>query len=195
MKLACIIMASGASSRFGANKLLADLAGKPLFRWALDAVPAGVFFRVIVVTGYAEIARAARARGFTVVENDRPQDGVSRTVRLGVQASEDCTGALFMTADQPLLTGDILTGLARAFEAAPAQIVAASHDGRRGNPCLFPAELFPELAALEGDTGGAAVIRRWPGRLKLVEVPEDALLDCDTPQSLELCRKKAEKNQ
>ena len=38
----CILMASGQGRRFGENKLLTDLAGKPLIQWALDT-SAGLF--------------------------------------------------------------------------------------------------------------------------------------------------------
>ena len=41
--LGCVIMAAGNAVRFGANKLEAELDGKPLIRRAFEAVPAGVF--------------------------------------------------------------------------------------------------------------------------------------------------------
>ena len=110
---------------------------------------------------------AAEEPGFRVVCNDRPEDGVSRTIRLGLQAAEACGGALFMTADQPLLTAETLRKLTERFMEQPQYIYAAAHDGVRGNPCLFPKEFFEELCALQGDTGGAAVIRKHPERLRL----------------------------
>ena len=55
-KIGCVVMAAGNARRFGANKLAAALAGKPLILRALEAVPEGLFSRVEVVTQYAEIA-------------------------------------------------------------------------------------------------------------------------------------------
>lgn len=191
MKLVCIVMAAGVGKRFGANKLLADFVGKPLFRWALEAVDPNCFSGVIVVTGHGPVAAAAEELGFRVICNDRPEDGVSRTIRLGLQAAEACGGALFMTADQPLLTTETLRKLTAQFTEEPRYIYAASHDGVRGNPCLFPGDLLEELLALQGDTGGAAVIRKHPERLRLVEVPEWELFDCDTPETMAICREKA----
>ena len=83
--------------------------------------------------------------------------------------------------------------LLAAFLREPDCIHGASHDGVRGNPCLFPREFFPELMQLQGDRGGAAVIRRYPERLRHTEVPEEELFDCDTPEALAICRKKATK--
>lgn len=193
MNVVCIVMAAGSGSRFGANKLLAELGGRPLFHWALDAVEPEIFSRVIVVTGYEPVAAEASRRGFSVACNMLPEEGVSRTIRLGLEAADECDGALFMTADQPLLSAGTLRKLTAAFTAEPEKIHAAANGGRRGNPCLFPRDLFGELTALQGDTGGSAVIRSHRDRLVLTEVEARELLDCDTPEALAFCREKAAK--
>ena len=190
MRLGCVIMAAGSSSRFGGNKLLTKLEGVPLYRRALEAVPPGVFDRVTVVTGYEEIAAAAAAKGFAVAENRQPEQGVSLTIRLGLESMADCDGVLFMAADQPCLTADTVKKLAAAFAAAPRCIHGAAANGQRGNPCVFPSDLFPALLALQGDTGGARVIRSHMDRLRLTEVPPRELLDADTPEALEYLAKK-----
>lgn len=184
MKLGCVVMAAGSSSRFGANKLLAPFQGKPLYQWALAAVPEGVFSAVCVVTGYEPVAALAKEKGFLPVWNDRPEEGVSRTIRLGLQELAHCHGVLFMTADQPLLTRQTVQRLAEVFRETPDAIVAVSAHGKRGNPCLFPQALLPELLALEGDTGGARVIKAHPDRLRLIEVAAAELADCDTAKAL-----------
>ena len=76
-------MAAGSASRFGANKLAASFAGKSLFSLALAAIPAGVFSRVTVVSRYPELLLQAQEAGFAAILNDRPEDGISRTIRLG----------------------------------------------------------------------------------------------------------------
>ena len=70
------------------------------------------------------------------------------------------------------------------FRHNPDRIVALSHGGVRGNPCLFPARFFPELMALTGDRGGSGVIRRHPEALLMLETAEEELWDVDTPQAL-----------
>lgn len=185
MKLGCVIMAAGSSSRFGANKLLQEFGGKPLFRRAMEAVPLELFLRVHVVTGYEPVAALAAELGFSAIRNDHPELGVSHTIRLGLEGLQDCDGVLFMTADQPLLTKQTMEQLAACFCAEPSVIAAAAHDGKRGNPCLFPRGLFPALLALEGDVGGARVIKAHTDRLRLVEVPAEELADCDTAEALQ----------
>lgn len=194
MKLGCVIMAAGASSRFGENKLLQDFLGKPLFAYVLEAT-AGVLEKTAVVTGYAPVKEYAETLGFFPVKNEKPELGVSHTIRLGLEVLQDCDGVIFATADQPLLSKETFLRLKEAFVAEPNCIHAVSADGKRGNPCLFPEDLFGELVSLEGDVGGGAVIKAHPHRLRLLEVPAEELLDCDTPDSLEKCRKKLENRQ
>ena len=184
MKLGCIVMAAGASRRFGENKLLRELGGIPLYRRALAAVPHDCFTGVVVVTSCMPVANHAQTCGFTVVPNPDPEKGISRTIRLGLDALPHCDGILFMTADQPLLTADSIHRICDDFRQNPLSIVCAAADGIRGNPCLFPRSLFPALLALEGDRGGSAVIREHPQLLRLVPVPAEELADTDTAEEL-----------
>ena len=86
LRIGCLVMAAGSGSRFGRNKLEAVVDGKSLLRRSLEAVPAEEFAQVTVVTQYDAAAALAEEFGFTVVRNDRPEDGLSRTVRLGTEA-------------------------------------------------------------------------------------------------------------
>ena len=99
----CLLMAAGNASRFGENKLAACFDGQSLFSLALAAIPAEMFARVTVVSQYPALLEEASLAGFDTILNDRPEDGISRTIRLGTQAMADCAGILYMVADQPLL--------------------------------------------------------------------------------------------
>ncbi len=184
----CLLMAAGNASRFGENKLTARFDGQSLFSLALAAIPKELFARVTVVSQYPALLEEAARTGFDTILNDRPQDGVSRTIRLGTQAMADCDGILYMVADQPLLRAGTVRRVVDVWRAHPECIAAAAHNGNRGNPCLFPARFFPELCALEADRGGSSVIRRHEDALLLVEAGERELFDCDTKQALEILK-------
>lgn len=184
----CLLMAAGNASRFGENKLTARFDGQSLFSLALAAIPKELFARVTVVSQYPALLEEAARTGFDTILNDRPQDGISRTIRLGTQAMADCDGILYMVADQPLLRAGTVRRVVDVWRAHPECIAAAAHNGNRGNPCLFPARFFPELCALEADRGGSSVIRRHEDALLLVEAGERELFDCDTKQALEILK-------
>ena len=185
MKLGCVVLAAGSARRFGANKLTAELRGRSLVLRALEAVPAERFEKVVVVTQYPEVMRLAGAFRFAAVHNPHPEEGLSRSVALGLTELRDCDGVLFCVSDQPLLRRESVAELVDRWRAFPDKIAALGHGGVRGNPCLFPARFFPELMALEGDHGGSTVIRRHEEELLLLEVPAAELHDVDTVQALE----------
>lgn len=136
--IGCLLMAAGNASRFGENKLTARFDGQSLFSRALEAIPAGVFVRVTVVSQYPSLLEEASQAGFDAILNDRPEDGISRTIRLGTRAMADCAGILYMVADQPLLQAGTVRRIVDAWQEHPNCITAAAHNGKRGNPCLFP---------------------------------------------------------
>ena len=183
--LGCLVMAAGSGRRFGGNKLAADLDGKTLIRRALEAVPAAQFTAVTVVSQYEDIEALAGQFGFAAIHNDRPDLGLSHTIRLGTEAMRTCDGILYMVADQPKLCQETVARLVEVFRQHPDKIVGAGHDGRRGNPNLFPAKFFGELMAITGDHGGSSVIRAHEDALLLVETDAEELFDCDTPEALE----------
>ena len=185
LRIGCVVMAAGSASRFGRNKLAAEVDGKTLLRRALEAVPSSRFSRVAVVTQYPEAAALAREFAFTPVENTHPDWGISHTISLGLDALGDCDAALFLVSDQPLLEQASVAGLVDFYCLHPSHIAALGHGGVRGNPCLFPARFFPELRALREDHGGSAVIRRHEDALLLYEVPARQLTDVDTRQALD----------
>ena len=187
--IGCLIMAAGNASRFGENKLTASFAGKSLFSLALAAIPADTFARVTVVSQYPALLQEAEQAGFHAIRNDRPDDGISRTIRLGTEAMADCAGILYMVADQPLLDDASVERILECWRQHPCNIVGASHNGKRGNPCIFPKEFFEELMQLREDHGGNTVIRRYPDRLLTVEVAQEELTDVDTPEALEELKK------
>ena len=169
--VACVLLAAGAGSRFGGGKLLAEFGGERLFERAMNVLPKELFSRVAVVSGCEDILAESKRRGFLAVRNSAPEKGVSLSVRL--------------VCDQPLLRKESVLRILEAGAAHPERIIAPEGaDGRLGNPCLFPAAYFPELAALEGDRGGKRVIRAHPEAVLTVPLPEEELFDTDTKEEL-----------
>ena len=133
--IGCLIMAAGNASRFGENKLTASFAGKSLFSLALAAIPADTFARVTVVSQYPALLQEAEQAGFHAIRNDRPDDGISRTIRLGTEAMADCAGILYMVADQPLLRQETVLRIVQDWRQHPrptTAIAATPACSRRG---------------------------------------------------------------
>ncbi len=166
-----LYLASGSSRRFGANKLLYPLEGKPMFLYGLETLCRAARNRenctVTVVSRYGEIRRAARDMGLNAVDSPESEEGISYTIKAGLNALgrlDEQDVILFAVADQPYLTPASVSRLLDA--AGPGVACAALYYGDRpGNPVVFSAGLVPELMALEGDVGGRAVLRKHPFRV------------------------------
>jgi len=179
-------MAAGKSLRFGRNKLLEEFDGISMAGRALEAVPADRLYRVVVVTGFQEVQEMARTRNFEVVWNDCPEDGVSLTIRLGLERLQDADAALFMVCDQPLIMRSSISAMLEYYLDHPDRIVSMAYGGQRGNPCIFPSFSVPDLSALSGDVGGSAVIREHEASLLLFEAGNASELkdvDCESDLS------------
>ena len=185
LSVGCLVMAAGNARRFGDNKLAAMVHGKTLIERALDAIPQEGFSRVVVVTQYAEVEALAVERGFTVIWNRHPDWGISHTISLGTEElQKDCDAICYMVSDQPLLRRESIAGALAFFRENSDHIVGLSHNGKRGNPCIFPRKFYDELIALREDLGGNTVIRAHEDALLLYEVDKQELTDVDTPQAL-----------
>jgi 4-nitrophenyl phosphatase len=188
-RIAGIILAAGASTRFGRPKQLLDWGGVSLLAHVADeALAAGLAPVVVVLGSQAEAARVALGeRPVHAVMNWRWGEGLSTSVQVGLTALPPRTeAAILIQCDQPLLTADLLRALVIRFEETGAAIVHPTYAGRRGTPTLFAHRLFSDLAAVSGDQGGRTLITRHAGEVATVEVADpDVLADVDTPADYE----------
>jgi xanthine dehydrogenase accessory factor len=189
-RIAAIVLAAGRSSRMApANKLLAEIDGTPMVACAADAALASQAAPVIVVVGNeAGRVRAALAgRGVTIVENLGFAEGLSSSLRAGLEAlPAGADGALVLLGDMPRVGAHHLDRLIAAFDPrAGRAICLPSFRARRGNPVLWGAAYFSEMTALTGDAGARALIARHAAQTVEVEMPDDGVLvDVDTPAEL-----------
>lgn len=194
-----ILLAAGNSVRFGKNKLLYCLNGKPMYRYILEILyqqkKEHVLEHVIVVSQYEEIFSDIRTHfpEIETVKNPAPERGISGSLRLGLERLEQMTAkseaCLFAVADQPCLTAASVCKLERFWREHAWGIAAASWDKQIGNPVIFAEKYYNELKALKGDTGGKQILRRHPDDVGLCEIPKCELEDVDTLREAEVWRR------
>lgn len=186
-----ILLAAGSARRFGSNKLLRPLNGKPLYAHGLAALLAAAKMRpaadVTVVSRTPEILAAARAAGAKAVESPLSEQGLSFTIKAALDALEPLAEGdylLFAVADQPYLTAASVAALLE--QAAPPTRGATLCFGEKvGSPTLFSASLAKDLRALEGDSGGRAVLCALGDKCLRVQAKSARELeDIDLPEQL-----------
>jgi len=191
-KPSALILAAGASTRFGTPKQLAKLWRKTLLQRAIASVPASSVRETVVVIGHAASAVRESIDGepVKVVVNQDYRAGLSSSIRKGVASlSPDTPGVLLLLADQPLVTKTLLRGMLELFAKKDA-ILAASAGGVASPPVIFPRRYFDELQALSGDKGAKEVIERHRGELlRVPAAPKKTLADIDTQDDIRAARK------
>lgn len=186
-KTSGLILAAGAGRRFGGGKLLAQLDGRPLLQHVLDLAAALRLRPTIVVLGSdADALEAACSwREEQRIRNDNAQQGISSSLRMGLQNLPDggAERALVLLADQPMLTA----GQARAVLAVAHDelrpIVVPRYHGTPGNPVLLERRAWPLAGRLSGDRGMSQLFERRPDLVRYVEVP-GTNPDIDMPDDL-----------
>lgn len=182
--IAGIVLAAGFARRMGRQKLLLDLRGKPVVRWSVEAILPHVG-DAVVVTGQDDDRVRAALDGLPVrfAVNPRPQSGQGSSIAVGMAALKPWTAAVLIAlGDQPRLPEGVIAALLRTREQTGQPIVAPVYRGVQGTPVLFAAEIFGELAALDGDAGARSVVQRRPQRVARVDVDAPMPLDVDTPE-------------
>ncbi len=186
--IAGIVLAAGASRRFGSQKLLASVGGVPLVRRSVERLLEASLDEIVVVLGSDASAVGAALAGLRVrtVTNAAYATGMSSSLRAGVDALRPATDAAVVTlGDQPGVGAEIVDRLIERYRIDRSPIVAPVYRGGiRGNPVLFDCSLFGELRAVAGDEGGRSVVARDPGRVVLVEIDAEMPRDVDVPGDL-----------
>jgi molybdenum cofactor cytidylyltransferase len=189
--IACIILAAGQSRRMGpVNKLLAQVDGKPMVRWAAETALASAASPVFVVLGHeADKVRAAlKDLKVTFVENPDYAQGIAGSVKRGIAAvPADADGAVIVLGDMPRIAPRQIDRLIAAYNPVEGRALCIpTWRGKRGNPVLIGKRFFAEMQALTGDVGARPLISQYPELICEVEMENDAvLLDIDTPQALQ----------
>ena len=178
--MCAVLLAAGSGSRFGdpTHKLLAELRGQPVYRWALDAVLRAGLDHVVVVTGAADLDLPDTVRE---VHNDRFAEGQATSLQCGVQAATELGADALIVglADQPFVT----TEGWRAVAGSPAEIAVATYGGQRANPVLFRRSIWSLLPS-EGDQGARSLIALRPELVSDVACP-GSFADIDTMEDLQ----------
>ena len=179
--ISAVVLAAGASTRMGTQKLLLPLGGEPLIRRAVREVCDAGFDDVLVVLGSSHEATRAALEGLPVrhAVNTRFATGMGSSFRTAVEQLPDSTAAMIALADQPFVTAREYRSVLDAYRQHGTAIVSVRYGEIMAPPHLFEREFFPELAGLQH--GARDLLLRNLERTTVLTFPPDLLVDIDTP--------------
>lgn len=174
-----ILLAAGASRRFGSQKLLCPFEGRPLWRYAFDAAgETGRPVTVVTRAGLLDGAAAEYGYGLALVP---PGLGQGDSVAAGAAAAEEGEGLCVFVCDQPHFSGLLLRDFLDAFEISGKPMGRVCCGGHMGSPAAFAPVFCSSLMALTGDRGARALFSGREADTFFYPVPERCLMDYDTP--------------
>lgn len=189
--IAGIVLAAGASKRFGRNKLLLSWEGESLARRAARVALEAGLDPVVVVLGHdaARVAQELAGLPVRTVVNAAHAKGMNTSLAAGVaELPADAGAAVVLLGDMPRVTAEMVASLVRTFRETGAPLVASDYAGVHAPPTLYARPLFPELGGPEGEGSGRRVARRHEAESVRVAWPAEALADVDREEDWEgLC--------
>jgi molybdenum cofactor cytidylyltransferase len=186
--VSAVVLAAGASTRMGTQKLLLPFGDEPLVRRAVRQICDAGFDDVLVVLGSEYEAMLAALDGLAVRHaiNMQFASGMGSSFRTAVDHLPDSAAAMFALADQPFVTTHEYRTLLDAYRRHTPAIVSVRYGEVMAPPHLFQREFFPELAQLQH--GARSVLQRHLERTMVQQFPPDLLVDIDTPEDYELAK-------
>jgi len=183
-----VVLAAGAGSRFGGDKLVASLDGRPLVRHVVDAAVASGLDPIVVVVPPAGVLDGIDLSPGRRIVNETPEEGLSSSVRLGLRvlADDPVDAAVILPGDQPRVRPDVIRALVAAAEERddPPFVVARYAADAAPNPVLARREIWRLADELAGDHGFGPVLGTHPELVR--DVPFDgANPDVDTRADLD----------
>lgn len=183
-----VILAAGESKRLGTSKQQLIFRGDTLLRNTVRTALELGTAATVVVTGKeaATMKQQLEDMHIELVINSGYAEGMASSIREGVKhlcsKHPRVAHILIMLCDQPYVDVTHLRSLVQQQQLTVAPVAASNYAGRNGVPAIFHQSVFPQLLALEGDTGAKHVIEGLGEGVTIVPFPE-GVIDVDSMEA------------
>ena len=185
-----VILAAGASLRYGASKQLLIFKGETFLRRIVRESIESVCEPIVAVFGADALNHSQHVEDFDVytIQNKDWEKGMGTSISVGIERlleiDEKIAGAVITVCDQPFVNEQIINGLVQIFDENQMSIVASRYAETLGVPALFSRKLFPELTALKNSGGAKELIKRFLAETVAIDFSK-GVIDVDTPEDFQ----------
>ena len=179
-----IVLAAGFSSRFGSSKLLAGLSsGKTVVQQTVERIAEAFPERFVITRPEMVAALQELAQGTSILSFEHADQGMGATLAFAAQQIGDWDGCVVCLGDMPFIETATYRRIAELVTTG--SIVTPTFDSKMGNPVAFGKNLYTDLEALTGDSGGRKLTSMYPQSVRELQVSDPGILhDIDTPEEL-----------
>lgn len=192
-KVLAVILAAGASKRFGGIKQLAIFNGQTLIEHVQTVLLSSTVDAVAAVLG-CEIEKITPhiLPGATLLSNDEWEEGIASSVRRAARFALEvrATHLFLFVCDQPFVSACLVDKVIALSKFNPDSIIACRYGESIGVPALFPDSKYGDLLSLRGDCGAKSIIGKSE-KLEIVDFPEGTC-DVDSYSDLSNANLKSE---
>ena len=186
-----LLLAAGASSRFGSPKMLAEVSGEPLLlRSARVFLDAGFDETVVVLGAHADtLASVIRHLPVRIVLNGDWHAGMFSSVRAGLRELDPSAERVAVSpADLPgLSAADVKRVLAASLMTSEEVLTVPVCGVRRGHPLVFSTRWAPRILSWGQEARLSDLFRQPDLTIHPVDgFGEGVLHDVDRPSDLAL---------
>lgn len=176
-EIVAILLAAGAGSRFGGDKLLYPLEDGVAIgaHAARNLLAAGIGVTAVVKSGDFPLADMLEQEGCYVTVCHDAARGMAASLAHGIAQTRNADGWVVALGDMPAIRPETVESVVQALRDG-AEIAAPAYHGERGHPVGFSARFRDELTALSGDSGARAVLQRNAARIRLIESGDPGVL-------------------
>lgn len=191
-QVSVIILAAGASSRFGGQKMLAPLpsSGHAVLATTIKTYQR-VFARITVVTRPSDesVRELALKSGVDIIDSHHAESGMSQSIIAGIQARSPDVGWLVALGDMPFVSSETLKRLVEALTLET--IVVPTTEKGAGNPVAFGKAFGQQLLSLKGDFGAKSILRAHQDKVIELALDDPGVhQDIDTPDDINRYRQR-----
>ncbi len=185
-----ILLAAGASQRYGSDKLIVPIKnGAPMAILAARNLLSAVDRVIVVVRSDARLLiEQLQQEKMTIVPCDTAAKGMSESLKAGIRETIGAAGWIIALADMPFIHVKTIRSVSEHLREG-ASIVVPYYNGRRGHPVGFGRQYLAELQSLDGDRGAWSILKRHSAQIQRLECNDPAIhIDVDTQADMRLYR-------
>ena len=193
-KTALLLLAAGASSRFGAgDKLLAKLGELSVLERSGSVLSFDDTIKKIAIVSAAQSERAQLLdrSGWQVIENPHAAEGQATSVRAGlraIQSDPEIDQIVVLLADMPYVPEAHVQSMIRCASLPSVSAIMTDADGVLVPPALVKKSHFEALCEMSGDRGAKAYFLGLETGTLTMRLAADLAVDIDTVVDLNRLR-------
>lgn len=181
MNIAILILAAGSSTRMGTTKQLLKLGNSTLLGQVINNCSQTNADSLSVVLGSeSDKIKCELPSSTHIIINPDYRDGLSTSIKSGVNALQEKDAICIVLGDQPLVDIAYLNEMIAKSKTYPNHIIASTYGRHNGVPAIFPKKYYQKLKNLSDDKGAKRLLNNELEEVIVMDRSVD-LFDVDTP--------------